>query len=152
MSRNLDEKKSDYLLELALEEQLENDEDMRHWEQLEQENLPRDEITPRWDYLVMISADMEVTSYNSATVSVDVDSDSRDVDELRVTVKLQQFDGGWKDYKTWTETVKDSLAMFDKKAAIPKGYSYQIEVTAKAYKNGKFLESATETFDYGFYQ
>ncbi len=111
-----------------------------------------DEITPRWDYLVMISADMEVTSYNSATVSVDVDSDSRDVDELRVTVKLQQFDGGWKDYKTWTETVKDSLAMFDKKAAIPKGYSYQIEVTAKAYKNGKFLESATETFDYGFYQ
>lgn len=65
-----------------------------------------DEITPRWDYLVMISADMEVTSYNSATVSVDVDSDSRDVDELRVTVKLQQFDGGWKDYKTWTETVK----------------------------------------------
>lgn len=42
MSRNLDEKKSDYLLELALEEQLENDEDMRHWEQLEQENLPHE--------------------------------------------------------------------------------------------------------------
>lgn len=40
MSRNLDEKKSDYLLELALEEQLENDEDMRHWEQLEQESPP----------------------------------------------------------------------------------------------------------------
>lgn len=109
-------------------------------------------ISPHWDYLMMISADMEVTSYNSATVSVDVDSDSRDVDELRVTVKLQQFDGGWKNYKTWTETVKDSLAMFDKKTAIPKGYSYQIEVTAKAYKNGKFLESATEVFDYGFYQ
>ncbi len=42
MSRNLDEKKSDYLLELALEEQLENDEDMRHWEQLEQENPPHE--------------------------------------------------------------------------------------------------------------
>lgn len=38
----MDEKKSDYLLELALEEQLENDEDMRHWEQLEQENLPHE--------------------------------------------------------------------------------------------------------------
>ncbi len=40
MSRNLDEKKSDYLLELALEEQLDNDEDMRYWEQLEAENPP----------------------------------------------------------------------------------------------------------------
>lgn len=109
-------------------------------------------IVPHWDYLVMISADMEVNNYNSATVSVDVYSDSNDVDELRITVKLQQFDGGWSNYKTWTETIKDSSAMFDKKAAIPKGYSYQIEVTAKAYKNGKFLESATEVFDYGFYQ
>ena len=109
-------------------------------------------IVPHWDYLVMISADMEVNNYNSATVSVDVYSDSNDVDELRITVKLQQFDGGWSNYKTWTETIKDSSAMFDKKAAIPKGYSYQIVVTAKAYKNGKFLESATEVFDYGFYQ
>lgn len=40
MSRNLDEKKSDYLLELALEEQLDNDKDMRYWEQLEAENPP----------------------------------------------------------------------------------------------------------------
>lgn len=109
-------------------------------------------IAPHWDYLVMISADMEVTSYNSAKVSVDVDSDATDVDELRITVNLQQFNGGWHNYKTWTETVKDSYAMFDKKTAIPKGYSYQVEVTAKAYKNGKFLESATETFDYGYYQ
>lgn len=111
-----------------------------------------DGIAPHWDYLVMISADMEVNSYNSATVSVDVDSDGDDVDELRITVNLQQFNGGWHNYKTWTKTVKDSYAMFDKKAAIPKGYSYQVEVTAKAYKNGKFLESATETFSYGFYQ
>lgn len=40
MNKNLDEKKSEYLLELALEEQLENDEDMRHWEQIEEENPP----------------------------------------------------------------------------------------------------------------
>lgn len=111
-----------------------------------------DGIAPHWDYLVMISAGMDVNSYNSATVSVDVDSDGTDVDELRITVNLQKFDGGWKNHKTWTETVKNNAAMFTKKTAIPKGYSYQIEVTAKAYKNGKFLESATETFSYGFYQ
>lgn len=109
-------------------------------------------IAPHWDYLMMMSADMQVTSYNSATVSVEVDSDDRDVDELRITVNLQQFNGGWKNYETWTKTVKDSAAMFKKYTAIPKGYSYQIEVTVKAYKNGKFLESATEVFDYGFYQ
>ncbi len=109
-------------------------------------------IAPHWDYLMMMSADMQVTSYNSATVSVEVDSDARDVDELKVTVKLQQFDGGWTNYKTWTETIKDSAAMFKKKTTIPKGYSYQIELTVSTYKNGKFLESATEVFDYGFYQ
>lgn len=111
-----------------------------------------DGIAPHWDYLVMISAGMEVNSYNSATVSVDADSDGTEVDEMRITVHLQQFDGGWHNYKTWNKTVNSSAAMFTKKAAIPKGYSYQIEVTVKAYKNGKFLESATETFDYGYYQ
>lgn len=40
MNKNLDEKKSEYLLEMALEEQLENDEDMRHWAQVEEENPP----------------------------------------------------------------------------------------------------------------
>ena len=109
-------------------------------------------IAPHWSYLMMMSADMDVTSYNAATVYAEVDSDSRDVDSLKVTIKLQQFNGGWKDYRTWTETVNDSFAMIEKNAAIPKGYSYQIEVTAKAYKNGKLLESATETFDYGYYQ
>ena len=109
-------------------------------------------IMPRWDYLIMLSADMDVTSYNAATVYAEVDSDSRDVDTLRVTVNLQQFDGGWRNYKTWTETINNNFASIEKNAAIPKGHSYQIEVTAKAYKNGKFLESATETFDYGFYQ
>lgn len=111
-----------------------------------------DGISPHWSYLSMISADMEVNSYNSATVSVEADSVASDVDELRITVNLQQFNGGWKNYETWTKTVKDSAAMFKKYTAIPKGYSYQIEVTVKAYKNGKFLESATEVFDYGFYQ
>ena len=109
-------------------------------------------IMPRWDYLIMLSADMDVTSYNAATVYAEVDSDSRDVDTLKVTVNLQQFDGGWRNYKTWTETINNNFASIEKNAAITKGYSYQIEVTAKAYKNGKFLESATETFDYGFYQ
>ena len=51
-------------------------------------------IAPRWDYLVMISAGMEVNSYNSATISVDADSDGEDVDEMRITVNLQQFNGG----------------------------------------------------------
>ena len=109
-------------------------------------------IAPRWDYLMMMSADMKVTTYNAATVHAEVDSDALDVDELKVTIKLQQFDGGWKDYKTWTVNVDDSFATIKKQTAIPKGYSYQIELTAKAYKNGKFLESATEVFDYGFYQ
>ncbi len=111
-----------------------------------------DGIAPHWSYLWMISADMNVTSYNAATVHVEASADPTEADELKVTIKLQQFDGDWKNYKTWTEDVKDDFATIKKQTAIPKGYSYQIEVTVKAYKNGKFLESATEVFDYGFYQ
>lgn len=111
-----------------------------------------DGIVPRWSYLWMISADLDVDDYNSATVSVEASSDPTDTDSLKVTTKLQQFNGGWKTYKSWTDNIDDSFAMIEKYTAIPKGYSYRIQVTVSTYKNGKFLESATENFDYGFYQ
>ena len=111
-----------------------------------------DGIAPRWSYLWMISADLEVTDYNAATVSAEASSDPSDTDALKMVIKLQQFNGGWKTYKSWTETVDDSAAMIEKYTAIPKGYSYRIQVTVRTYKNWKFLESATENFEYGFYQ
>lgn len=111
-----------------------------------------DGIVPRWSYLWMISADLDVDDYNSATVSVEASSDPTDTDSLKVTTKLQQFNGGWKTYKSWTDNIDDSFAMIEKYTAIPKGYSYRIQVTVSTYKNGKFLESATENFEYGFYQ
>ena len=111
-----------------------------------------DGIVPRWSYLWMISADLDVDDYNSATVSVEASRDPTDTDSLKVTTKLQQFNGGWKTYKSWTDNIDDSFAMIEKYTAIPKGYSYRIQVTVSTYKNGKFLESATENFEYGFYQ
>lgn len=109
-------------------------------------------IAPHWSYLWMISADMDVTDYNAATVYVEASSDSSDTDSLKVITRLQRFDGGWKTYKSWTDNVDDNFATLEKYTAIPKGYSYRIQVTVSTYKNGKFLESATENFDYGFYQ
>ena len=69
-----------------------------------------DGIAPRWSYLWMISADMQVTDYNAATISVEASSDSTDTDSLKVVTKLQQFNGGWKTYKSWTDNIDDNFA------------------------------------------
>lgn len=108
-------------------------------------------IAPHWSYMMMITAGMEVNDYNYAEIDVTCSCDPDDADSMKVTLKLQQYDGGWKTIKTWTETVNNTTAWFTKSAGIPKGYSYRNQVTAKAYKGSKLLETVTENFDYGYY-
>lgn len=108
-------------------------------------------IAPHWSYLMMISGNLEVDDYNSARVSVAATSDPSDTDSLKIVTRLQQYDGGWKNYETWTDNVSDPDALLEYYTAIPKGYSYRVRVTVSTYKNGKLLESATENFNYGYY-
>lgn len=108
-------------------------------------------IAPHWSYMMMISADMEVNDYNYAVIDVMASCDPDDADSMKVTLKLQQYDGGWKTIKTWTETINDTSGGFLKDYAIYKGYSYRNQVTVRAYKGSKLLETVTENFDYGYY-
>ena len=68
-----------------------------------------------------------------------------------VKCELQQYDGGWKTIKSWEESEDDYVISFEKNYGVYKNYSYQIKLTAKAYKDGSLLESATEYFPYGYY-
>lgn len=110
-----------------------------------------DGIAPHWSYMWMVSADMEVNDYNYAEIDVMASCDPDDADSMKVTLKLQQYDNGWKTIKTWTETINDTSGGFTKSAGIPKGYSYRNQVTVKAYKGSKLLETVTENFSYGYY-
>lgn len=108
-------------------------------------------IAPHWSYMMMVSADMVVNDYNYAEIDVAASCDPDDADSMKVVLKLQQYDGGWKTIKTWTEKIDDTTALFTKSAGIPKGYSYRNQVTASAYKGSKLLETVTENFNYGYY-
>lgn len=108
-------------------------------------------IAPHWSYIMMVSADMEVNDYNYAEIEVMASCDPDDADSMKVTLKLQQYDGGWKTIQTWTENINGTTALFTKSTGIPKGYSYRNQVTAKAYKGSKLLETVTENFNYGYY-
>lgn len=108
-------------------------------------------IVPHWSYMMMISADMDVNDYNYAVIDVMASCDPDDADSMKITLKLQKYDGGWKTTDTWTETINDTSGGFTKSTGIPKGYSYRNQVTVKAYKGSKLLETVTENFDYGYY-
>ena len=57
------------------------------------------------------------------------------------TVELQQNNGGWHKFKSWSATGA-STAVVDKSYYVDKGYSYRLKVTHKAYdSNGKTVET-----------
>ena len=108
-------------------------------------------INPLWDYLIAISASIDISDNNIAYIEVDADADGIDVDKMKATCSLQKLDGSWKTIKTWTETESGRTILYDKTYGVYSGYSYRLKVTVSAYKGNKLLESATEYFDYGYY-
>lgn len=108
--------------------------------------------SPRWSYLTMIRGSMKVDDKNIAKILVACNSDAFDTNKIEAKCELQQLDGSWKTIKTWREENNSNSLMYDKEWAIAKNYSYRLKVTAYTYKDSILLESATEYFDYGYYQ
>lgn len=108
--------------------------------------------SPRWSYLTMIRGSMKVDDKNIAKISVACNSDAFDTDKIEAKCELQQLDGSWKTIKTWREENNGTGLLYHKEWAIAKNYSYRLKVTAYTYKDSVLLESATEYFDYGYYQ
>lgn len=108
--------------------------------------------TPRWSYVTMMTAGMDVDDYNAASISVTVNCDAYDTNKVKAKCELQQLDGSWKTIKSWSETNDDHMISYSKEYAVAKKYSYRLKVTAYAYMDSKLLETVTEYFDYGYYQ
>lgn len=110
-----------------------------------------DAPTPRWSHLTLMRAYMEVDDYGRAEISVTCGADTLTVNNMVSKCELQQFDGKWKTIKSWNDSNDDSAIMYTKDYAIAKNYSYRLKITASAYWDSTLLESATEYFDYGYY-
>lgn len=108
--------------------------------------------TPRWTYMTMIRAGMDVDGKNIASISVTCDGDYAQVNKIKAKCELQQLKDSWKTIKTWTEENDGSIIMYSKSYAVAKKYSYRLKVTAYVYKDGKLLETVMQDFDCGYYQ
>ncbi|MFT4105631.1 MAG: hypothetical protein QM657_07720 [Lacrimispora sp.] len=109
-------------------------------------------VGPQWSYLTMITGRMKVDDKNYAKITVACSSDKIEVTKVTAKCELQQLEGSWKTIKSWSESSAGRNIAYTKEYGIAKNYNYRLKVTASTYKNSTLLESATEYFDYGYYE
>lgn len=108
---------------------------------------------PRWSHLMVMSGQMSIGRSGLARITAECQADYLTVNKVKLKTELQRLEkGSWKTIKTWTETDNSNVALYEKSYAVYKNYSYRLKITGYAYKNNSLVESATETFNYGYYQ
>lgn len=109
-------------------------------------------ISPRWNYLISMSADLDINSLGVANVDVYCIANKSTIDSMKATIAVQRLENGsWKTVKSWSTSEDGSTINFNKNCAVYKNYSYRVKVTAKAYSNGSLKETVTQDFDFGYY-
>lgn len=113
---------------------------------------PETGISPQWTDVSTIFSDMTVDSWGIADVGVSgVAKATSSADSVELIVELQKYTDSWETIKTWTDKADAKFVAVDGKYAISKGYSYRLNITFKAYKGKKLLETATDIYYYGAY-
>ena len=75
----------------------------------------------RWSYTSSYSLDMSIVNGNAIMYST-VTGYNGVTTKIEIYFYLQQYyDGGWKNYKTWKDTVNDMNAVVEHTYAVPKG-------------------------------
>ena len=108
-------------------------------------------LSPRWNYLILISGDLNISNLGVAKANVTCVADANDIDKLVITAKIQRLEDNWKTVKSWTVTEYSNSTTFDKQTGVYKNYSYRLQVTVKAYSGSTLKETVTQDFDYGYY-
>lgn len=110
-------------------------------------------ISVQWSDVSTITSRMEVDSWGVATVDVAGQvKASSSADSTELIVDLQRYENGsWNTIKTWTDKKDVKFTTVFETYAIARGYSYRLSITVKAYKGRVVLESASDTYNYGYY-
>lgn len=111
-------------------------------------------IQPRWTYIASIVCSLDISDSGYATLYGGGSAPSPDVNKVKVIVKLQQFKNSkWETLNTWTATASGWSARTSTKTwPVAHGYSYRLYVTLEAYNGNTLLESASQPYNYGFFQ
>ena len=111
-------------------------------------------IQPRWTYIASIVCSLGISDSGYATLYGGGSAPSPDVNKVKVIVKLQQFKNSkWETLNTWTATASGWSARTSTKTwPVAHGYSYRLYVTLEAYNGNTLLESASQPYNYGFFQ
>ena len=107
------------------------------------ENVP--EIQPFYSDARRVYANLTINANGVATCSGKI-IPKADKTKTSITVKLQQYAGGWKTIETWTGSGTGLDGAFASgKKTVPSGYKYRVSVSGKIKDlDGNVLEQPTK--------
>lgn len=111
-------------------------------------------ISVQWSDVSTITSRMDIDSWGVATVSASGQAKaSSSADSVEIVVNLQKYENGsWNTIKTWTDKKDVKFASIYENYAVARGYSYRLSITVNAYKGSRIIESASDTYNYGYYK
>lgn len=103
----------------------------------------------RWSYTNSTTEGLTISSNGTATMSSSVIGYSN-VTKIEIYFYLQQYDGAWKNVKTYKDTVYNTYAAKEHVySGLSKGYKYRLRCTYYVYSGNKydyFMEYTDEKY------
>lgn len=92
----------------------------------------------RWSYTSSTTEDLYISSSGTATMTSSVTGYSN-VTKIEIYFYLQQYDGAWKNLKTYKDTVYNTYAVKEHVySGLPKGYKYRLRCTYYVYSGKSY--------------
>lgn len=105
----------------------------------------------RWSYTSSCSQNLYINSSGTATMTSAVTGYSGVTTKIEIYFYLQQYDGAWKNVKTYKDTVEGSYAVKEHVySGLSKGYKYRMRCTYYVY-SGKSYDYFMEYTDEQYY-
>ncbi|MBB5263451.1 hypothetical protein HNP82_000545 [Catenibacillus scindens] len=105
----------------------------------------------RWSYTSSYTLDMGIEN-GTAIMDATVTGYSGITTKIEIYFYLQQYyDGGWKNYKTWKDTVNDDYAVVEHTYSVPKGYKYRLRCSYYVYSGRSYDHFMDYSYEVNYY-
>lgn len=110
-------------------------------------------VAPRWSYVTLIDGTLSISSGGTASVSAMGEAYTKGVDNVKLTVTLQQKKGSsWSNLTSWTVISNTRAATLTKQLwPVAHGYSYRVFVMLQAYDGTSLKETGSTSEEYGYF-
>ena len=93
---------------------------------------------PRWDYTSTTFTIFNIEPSGQAVCIGAVDGYQGITTQIKITLQLQQYSGGWNTYITYSQTFYDYSAELEKTRAVAAGYDYRLKATYRVYSGDDY--------------